>query len=51
MKQKRKKGRNPFANMTKAERIASLEKALANRKTPAVFRPSLRKRLAALKGR
>lgn len=36
-------------NLTVAQKIAGLEKALANPKTPKQLRPSLERRLAALK--
>jgi len=35
--------------LTKAEQIRGIEKALANPKTPAHFKPSMRKRLETLK--
>lgn len=47
---KRKKGVNPFAKMSKADRIAALKKQLANPKTPRQFLPSIRERLAKLQG-
>jgi len=36
--------------LSKAEEIRGLEKALKNPRTPKQFRPSMRKRLAKLKG-
>jgi hypothetical protein len=41
----------PRHKFTKAERIRGIEKALASKKTPARFRPALRKTLARLKGK
>lgn len=37
--------------LTVAEQIRGTEKAIANPKTPAHLKPSLRKRLAVLKGK
>lgn len=40
--------KNPFKNMPKEKQISALKKALKNPKTPAAFRPSLKKRLQKL---
>ena len=39
----------PKHKLSKAEAIRGLEKALKNRRTPAAFLPSMRKRLKKLK--
>jgi hypothetical protein len=41
----------PQPKLTRAQQIKGLEKALTNRKTPKQFLPSMRKRLAELKGK
>jgi hypothetical protein len=41
----------PRPKLTRAQQIKGLERALASKKTPKQFRPSMEKRLKELKGK